>query len=177
MKQTKNVNIASEAFVLDEDACQALGSYLDDIRRRLPEDDSETIGDIEARIAEIFRERVNSPMRVITLEVVRSTMNQLGAASEFGEPRNTAQAEAEEGATQATSDDDTRRKLYRPRTGRSIAGVCSGLGEFFDVDATLIRLVTLLLILCGGVSIWAYIILWIIIPEAPERKISINKKL
>ena len=72
MKETVNVNIGSVAFILDEDAYRVLGSYFDDIRRRLPEGDAETMGDIEARVAEIFRERVASPMRVITLDVVRA---------------------------------------------------------------------------------------------------------
>ena len=88
MKETVNVNIGSVAFTLDKDACQLLSSYFDDIRRRLPEEDAETMADIEARVAEIFRERVASPMRVITIEVVRATMTQMGDPSDFGEPRN-----------------------------------------------------------------------------------------
>lgn len=83
MKETVNVNIGSVAFILDEDAYRVLGSYFDDIRRRLPEGDAETMGDIEARVAEIFRERVASPMRVITLDVVRATMAQMGSSGRF----------------------------------------------------------------------------------------------
>ena len=55
MKETINVNIAQQAFTMDMDAYSALTSYLDDIGRRLPETDTETLADIEARIAEIFR--------------------------------------------------------------------------------------------------------------------------
>ena len=84
MKETVNVNIGSVAFILDEDAYRVLGSYFDDIRRRLPEGDAETMGDIEARVAEIFRERVASPMRVITLDVVRATMAQMGSRRPSG---------------------------------------------------------------------------------------------
>ena len=79
MKETVNVNIGSQAFTLDEDAYRVLRSYLDDIRSRLPEYDTETMGDIEVRIAEIFREIVSSPMRVITLDTVRAAMHQMGA--------------------------------------------------------------------------------------------------
>ena len=68
------------------------------------------------------------------------------------------------------------RRLYRSRTDRSIAGICGGLGAFFNADPTMIRLITLLLILFGGLSIWAYIILWIVIPEEPARKFSFNDK-
>ena len=88
MKETVNANIGSMAFTLDEDAYRVLGSYFDDIRRRLPEGDAETMGDIEARVAEIFREKVASPMRVITLDVVRATMEQMGSPADFGEPRD-----------------------------------------------------------------------------------------
>ena len=178
MKETVTVNIGSEAFTLDDDACRTLRCYLDDIRSRLPEDDTETMGDIERRIAEIFRERVSSPMRVITLDVVRATMNQMGTPAAFGEPRRDAAAGAPENGDPAPKEDETPspRKLYRSRTERSIAGVCGGLGEYFDADPTMIRLVTLLLSLFGGLSIWAYIILWIVIPEQPARKFTLNDK-
>ena len=96
MKETVNVNIGSQAFTLDEDAYRVLRSYLDDIRSRLPEYDTETMGDIEVRIAEIFREIVSSPMRVITLDTVRTAMHRMGAPSDFGERRgNTARQEDE----------------------------------------------------------------------------------
>lgn len=165
MKETVNVNIGSQAFTLDEDAYRVLRSYLDDIRSRLPEYDTETMGDIEVRIAEIFREIVSSPMRVITLDTVRTAMHRMGAPSDFGERRgNTARQEDEEAEPET-------RKLYRSRTDRSIAGICGGLADFFHVDATVMRLLMLFLIIFGGLSIWAYIILWIIIPEQPAPKI------
>ena len=170
MKETVNVNIGSQAFTLDEDAYRVLRSYLDDIRSRLPEYDTETMGDIEVRIAEIFREIVSSPMRVITLDTVRTAMHRMGATSDFGERRgNTARQEDEEAEPET-------RKLYRSRTDRSIAGICGGLADFFHVDATVMRLLMLFLIIFGGLSIWAYIILWIIIPEQPAPKFNINRK-
>ena len=46
MKETVNVNIGSQAFTLDEDAYRVLRNYLEDIRSRLPEYDTETMGDI-----------------------------------------------------------------------------------------------------------------------------------
>ena len=177
MKETVNVNIGSVAFILDEDAYRVLGSYFDDIRRRLPEGDAETMGDIEARVAEIFRERVASPMRVITLDVVRATMAQMGSPADFGEPRGAERSESAEGGTGTESaEQPPLRKLYRSRTERSIAGICGGLAAYFDSDPTLIRLLMLLLILFGGLSIWAYIILWIVIPGSrPENSISTAK--
>ncbi len=175
MKETVNANIGSVAFTLDQDAYRVLGSYFDDIRRRLPEGDAETMNDIESRVAEIFREKVASSMRVITLDVVRATMEQMGSPADFGELRGTEQPGTEGGVPGEASGEPAPRKLYRSRTERSIAGICGGLGAYFDADPTLIRLVMLLLILFGGLSIWAYIILWIVIPEEPARKFNIHK--
>ena len=60
------------------------------------------------------------------------------------------------------------KRLYRVSDG-IIAGVCGGLAEFFGLDASLIRIATLILVLFGGLSLWVYIILWLIVPKAPKR--------
>lgn len=65
----------------------------------------------------------------------------------------------------ATNDN---RRLYRSQD-RIIAGVCAGLADFFGLDVSLVRIATLVLILFGGLSLWAYIILWLIVPKAPQR--------
>lgn len=163
MKETVNVNIGGMAFTLDMDAYRLLSSYFADIRNRLPEEDNETMADIESRVAEIFRERITSPMRVVTLEMARAAMTQMGSPSDFGEPRTTSYQGAAAPQTDAT------RRLYRSLTDRSIAGICGGLAKYLNADPTLIRVLMLLLILFGGLSVWIYIILWIVIPEEPQR--------
>ncbi len=60
-----------------------------------------------------------------------------------------------------------RKRLMRPREGRKIAGVCLGVAEYFDLDATLVRLVWLVLIFGAGTGFLAYIIGWIVMPEEP----------
>lgn len=62
-----------------------------------------------------------------------------------------------------------KKRLYRPKKGRIIAGVCAGLGEYFDIDPVIIRLLLLLFILSGG-SILFYLIAWIIIPDEDKVK-------
>ncbi len=59
------------------------------------------------------------------------------------------------------------RRLYRSRTDRMLAGVCGGLGAYFGVDPTIVRLLVVLLALAGGPGVILYIILALIIPEAP----------
>ena len=57
-----------------------------------------------------------------------------------------------------------QRKLERSRMDSRIAGVCGGLGEYLDVDPTLIRLAFVLLTLYGGHGVLLYIILWLVTP-------------
>ncbi|MCX7115174.1 MAG: PspC domain-containing protein [Gammaproteobacteria bacterium] len=67
------------------------------------------------------------------------------------------------------------RKLYRSRKERMLAGVCGGLAQYFSVDPTIVRLIAALLLLLGGVSLFVYFILWIVIPLEPtSRTIDID---
>ena len=60
-------------------------------------------------------------------------------------------------------------RLYRSRTNKVFAGVCGGIGEYFDVDPVLIRLMCLLLTVFTAVApgVVAYVIAVLIVPEAP----------
>lgn len=59
------------------------------------------------------------------------------------------------------------RRLYRSRKDKMIAGVCAGLGDYFDIDPTLVRIIFIVSLFLGGSGILAYIILWIVVPEEP----------
>jgi phage shock protein C len=63
---------------------------------------------------------------------------------------------------------DPTRKLYRSRTNRKLAGICGGLGRYFNVDATLLRVLFVLLAVLGGSGLVLYLVLWIIIPSEPQ---------
>ena len=63
---------------------------------------------------------------------------------------------------------EARRRLLRPSLGRKAGGVCLGFAEYFDLDVTLIRLVTVIMaIFAFPMAEIAYIVCWIVIPEAP----------
>lgn len=60
--------------------------------------------------------------------------------------------------------------LVRTRNGRILAGVCSGLGEYFGIDANLIRVVVAVLtVFTGGFGALAYLAAWVVIPEEGEK--------
>ena len=59
------------------------------------------------------------------------------------------------------------KRLYRSRTDRMIGGVCGGIARYLNVDPTLVRLLAVIgLVLMGG-TFWAYVIMWVVIPEEP----------
>jgi phage shock protein C len=61
-----------------------------------------------------------------------------------------------------------RTNLVRPREGRVIAGVCAGFAQAYRWDPIIVRIVLCLIVLCGaGTPIIAYIIAWIVMPNAP----------
>jgi phage shock protein C len=62
---------------------------------------------------------------------------------------------------------DAGRKLYRSNTNRMLAGVCGGLAEYFNLDATLIRVLFVLLAVLGGSGLVLYVAMWIIVPKQP----------
>jgi phage shock protein C len=63
--------------------------------------------------------------------------------------------------------DSSSKKLYRSLVDRKIAGVCGGLGQYFGIDPTLVRLLFVLGLIFVGGTLLAYIILAIVIPEEP----------
>ena len=60
------------------------------------------------------------------------------------------------------------KKLYRSNSSKLVAGVCGGIGEYLNVDPTLVRLIWVLFCCLGGSGFMAYMIAAIIIPSRPE---------
>ncbi|HZD74497.1 MAG TPA: PspC domain-containing protein [Actinomycetota bacterium] len=59
------------------------------------------------------------------------------------------------------------RKLYRSRSDRMLGGVCGGLAQYFNTDATLIRVLFVILTVLGGAGPVIYLAMWIIVPNQP----------
>jgi len=61
------------------------------------------------------------------------------------------------------------KKLYRSRTDKKVCGVCGGLAKYLNMDATIVRLIVVLLTLAGCSGLLIYIICALVIPEEPEN--------
>jgi len=59
------------------------------------------------------------------------------------------------------------KRLYRSANDRMIAGVCAGLGQYLNIDPTVVRLIFLLLLFLGGNGLLIYLILWLLMPVEP----------
>lgn len=59
------------------------------------------------------------------------------------------------------------RKLYRSRKDRMIAGVAGGLGEYLNMDPTIVRLLFVLFALAGGPGLLVYLVMLLVVPEEP----------
>ena len=175
MKKTISVNIGGFIFHIEEDAHDILLAYLADVQSRLDSEDShEIMVDIEARIAELFQQKITSSKEVVTLEDVNEVMDVMGTPDAYGEESNTKNknddaeyVEAEEVGDDHTYESDSgKKRIYRDPEDQKIAGVCSGLAHYFEVDPTWIRLGFVLSFFTFGFSIPVYIVLWLVLPEA-----------
>lgn len=60
------------------------------------------------------------------------------------------------------------KKLYKSRTNKKLCGVCGGLAEYLNIDATIVRLILAFATLFVGTGILAYIVAALVIPDQPE---------
>lgn len=65
-----------------------------------------------------------------------------------------------------------QKQLYRSKTDRVLGGVAGGLGEYFEIDSTLVRLIFLILFFSGGSGVILYLVLWLIVPSKSGKKIA-----
>jgi phage shock protein PspC (stress-responsive transcriptional regulator)/TM2 domain-containing membrane protein YozV len=69
------------------------------------------------------------------------------------------------------------KKLYRKKETRKIAGVCSGLGEYFDIDPVFVRIIFIVAIFISGIGLLAYLVAWIVMPEQSTEQSFKNEEL
>lgn len=164
MKKTLTVNISGMVFHIDEDAYNVLNDYLQSIRQHFSrtEGGDEIIEDIEARIAEMLKERIGDNRQVITLDDIEEIINAIGQPSEFGE-----EFEDEPSAAYSGGNGKKTKRLYRDTDHAVLGGVCSGLGAYFHTDPVWFRIAFVVSCLPGlGTPLLVYVILWAIVPEA-----------
>jgi phage shock protein PspC (stress-responsive transcriptional regulator) len=165
MNKTVNINLGGMFFHIDEDAYQKLTRYFDAIKRSLSKSSGqeEIIKDIEMRVSELLTEKQKTEKHVVTLREVDEVITVMGQPEDYI---------IEEDGPNTTNNRDfsaprTTKKLYRDKENGMIGGVATGLGHYFGIDAVWLKIMFLIFVFAGfGTGILAYIILWIVTPEA-----------
>ncbi|MFW5705706.1 MAG: PspC domain-containing protein, partial [Bacteroidota bacterium] len=163
MKKTVSINISGIMFHIDEDAYERLNRYLSSIKRHFSrmEGRDEIITDIEARIAELLQEKIKDNKQVVTIEDIEEVIAMMGEPAEMDE-------DAEPRGKRENSGQYYRRprRLYRDPDNRMIAGVSSGLAAYLNVDPVWFRVLFIVTLFFGAAGLIAYIILWLLMPQA-----------
>lgn len=165
MNKTVNINLAGIFFHIDEDAYKKLQAYLTSIKNSISYEQgrAEIMQDIEARIAELFQEKMTMDRQVISQTNVEEVIALMGQPEDYvvddeifdDEPKQKEKAKT------------VSKKLFRDTKNGNIAGVSTGLAHYIGVEPYWMHLAWLvLLFFSAGSFAIAYIIFWIFVPEA-----------
>ena len=157
MKKTINAAIGGCSFTIDEDAYNRLEEYLEGFAAGLANSPSSknATDELEMRIADLLKEKMGN-REVVDIIIVEDVLNQTGPVNY---DRNAQDQHC-------TGNKDGVRKFYRDPDGKRLAGVCSGLSLYLNIDVTLIRIIFVLAFIFACAGFWIYVVLWIIAPVA-----------
>ena len=196
MKKVVNANIGGRGFLTDEDAYNLIYRSRSDFHVALssPEEQKgEIMEELEGRMAELFFAETGVGNRVVDIALARKVVAQLGmpdgspvpdysgegagegAGEGTGAQRN-AVGNGSDSAGETGSSAKAPHKFYRDTQDTKIAGVCSGIAIYFNVDVTLVRVLMLAALFAGSAGFWIYVILWAVAPEArtPAQKCELR---
>ena len=157
MKKTFTINIGYSIFNIEERAYEVLNSYLNSIKTYFStiDNDSEIIKDFELRVAENFSSKISSSKQCINLNDVKEMIQIMGSLDDFKEIYS-------DNKTETTNEEKKSNKLFRDSSNRIIAGICSGIAEYFKIDPIIIRIIFFIAV---PLNLIIYIILWMGIPS------------
>lgn len=157
MNEVTRIHLGRQPFTISVTAHKELKDYLAAIDKQLG--DKDVMDEVELRMSELLTEHGISGEKVILPKDVEYLKAQLGSPDDFSD--NHDEPEAPEAA------DKTPRRLFRDTDNALIAGIAAGIGNYFGLDTTLVRLVFVLLIIFSfGFGVILYLLLWLIMPAA-----------
>lgn len=161
MKKTLTINLWGQVYHIDEDAYQILQNYLTKLENHFSgtEEGKEILGDVEARFAEIFKDRLGTTREVVNLDDVDYSIGIIGTPEDFGVTGEKKVEQENENKKESKS-----KRLYRNPDDRILGGVCSGLAAYFNIEPVIVRIILIITFFFSGPLI--YLVLWIVIPEA-----------
>ena len=165
MKKTLTANISGKVFNIEEDAFGVMSKYLESISLYFKNfnDKDEILVDFEQRISENLLSILSNQSDVVLNSHVYKIIEIMGKPQDFD-------VDSSEDFDQAT-----KYKLKRNNNDRIIAGVASGLAEYFKIDPLITRILLVSLVFAGGFGIFFYLVCWIAMPKSSMNE-SFNRK-
>lgn len=168
MKKTISIHLMGVNFLVEESAYDLLENYLKRLKTAFQhsKDQQEICDDVESRIAELASDKISDKKHVVTLDEMKAILDTLGNPEDFEGSMENEEPTDSKSKKAYQADSKKSRRLYRDTENKTIAGVCSGLAAYFDIDVVYIRIAFAIFFFMGGFIIPVYIVLWIAVPEA-----------
>lgn len=163
MQKITSIHLNGKAYQLEEAGYDALRAYLSGADAQLNDnpDKIEIIADLELAIAEKCNVFLNPGKDVITTAEVNQVIEQMGPVDAPGAAEDTKNASAHTKTAQSP------KRLYLIHEGAWFAGVCAGLAAYFNMDVTVMRVISIVLTLVtGGAMLLVYLALMLFVPYA-----------
>ncbi len=169
MNKTININLGGQAFTIDDDAFDLLQRYIKSLKSyfKTYEECDDILYDIESRLSEIIKERMDL-RNIVSVSDVREAINQMGRPEDF----ETEEEESSFRKHRASRNEQrshgksyrTGKRLMRDPDNKRIAGVCSGLSLYFGIGKPILVRILFVLLFLVGLSPLVYVILWALMP-------------
>lgn len=200
MKKNITINLSGRLYAIDEDAYELLSNYEAALHKYFcrHEGGEEIENDIKERVADLLDELKAQGVQAISIEHMQGIVARIGAPEQMGGEEMDGAAGADAGADAPEQQGRTKKRLYRDTRNKMVAGVLSGLSQYFGGDVTWWRLVIVGLCVVGLLSgqilpdwiarrnfivfqlqwpvVVAYAILAIVMPKAtsPEERLRMK---
>ena len=179
MKKVININFQGRILPIEEASYETLKQYIESLRQYFDAEEGrdEIINDIECRIAELCDDRLKKGAVCITEDDMRLIIESIGRPADF-EAQDGFEATTSANASNAkqeqfSDNDENPKRLYRDEQNKLIGGVCAGIANYLKLDPLLVRVLWVLLF---GISFFAYVLLWIAVPNTSTNQIGGARK-
>jgi phage shock protein PspC (stress-responsive transcriptional regulator)/heme/copper-type cytochrome/quinol oxidase subunit 2 len=183
MKKVININFQGRVIPIEETAYDILKQYVESLRRYFANEEGrdEIINDIEDRIAELFTEALKKGGTCITEDDVNAIIASIGRPEDFGDteeqPNSTGGAGSANYEQAHTSHTEYgHNRFYRDENHKVIAGVCSGIANYFGIDPLVVRILFVIFAFGFGFGFITYLVLWVAVPSTASTVIGSSKK-
>lgn len=175
MKKTLSIHLGRQLFVIEEDAFDRLQEYLKRLEQSLQGESgvAEIIEDIEMRFAELLTSYLGETRKVVTIGDIQKGVDSLGEPEVISEESTKEETNYKSSTYHTTG----TRKLFRDTENGVLAGVCSGVAAYLNLDPVIVRILFIIFSFTG-IGVPLYIVLWAIVPNAatPSERLQMQGK-